>query len=38
MIYEKGRRKEQVRARDLCCYWAVEELGLGWDGMGIGTY
>jgi len=28
LIYEKGRRKEQVRARDLFCYWAVEELGM----------
>jgi len=28
LIYEKGRRKEQVRARNLFCYWAVEELGM----------
>ena len=28
MIYSKGRRKEQVAARSLFCYWAVRELGL----------
>jgi len=27
-IYSKGRRKLQIQARDLMCYWAVEELGL----------
>ena len=27
-IYTTGRRKEQVRARDLFCYWAVKELGV----------
>jgi chromosomal replication initiation ATPase DnaA len=28
MIYSKGRRKIQVAARSLLCYWAVRELGL----------
>jgi REP element-mobilizing transposase RayT len=27
-IYSKGRRKVQVKARDLLCYWAVRELGI----------
>jgi hypothetical protein len=27
-IYSKGRRKIQVEARDLLCYWAVRELGI----------
>lgn len=27
-IYSKGRRKSQVEARDLLCYWAVRELGM----------
>lgn len=27
-IYSKGRRKVQVEARDLLCYWAVRELGM----------
>ena len=27
-IYSKGRRKVQVEARDLLCYWAVQELGM----------
>lgn len=27
-IYSKGRRKAQVEARDLMCYWAVRELGM----------
>ena len=27
-IYSKGRRKVQVGARDLLCYWAVRELGI----------
>ena len=27
-IYSKGRRKVQVEARDLLCYWAVRELGI----------
>ena len=26
--YSKGRRKAQVKARDLLCYWAVRELGM----------
>ena len=26
-IYSKGRRREQVEARSLFCYWAVRELG-----------
>ena len=26
-IYSKGRRKVQVYAKDLLCYWAVRELG-----------
>jgi hypothetical protein len=28
VIYSKGRRKSQVAARSLLCYWAVRELGL----------
>jgi REP element-mobilizing transposase RayT len=28
VIYAKGRRKIQVAARSLLCYWAVRELGL----------
>jgi hypothetical protein len=28
VIYSKGRRKIQVAARCLLCYWAVRELGL----------
>lgn len=28
LIYARGRRKEQVQARDLYCYLAVEELGM----------
>ena len=27
-IYSKGRRRVQVEARDLLCYWAVWELGI----------
>ena len=27
-IYSKGRRKVQVEARDLLCYWSVQELGM----------
>ena len=27
-IYSRGRRKRQVEARDLLCYWAVRELGM----------
>jgi len=27
-IYSKGRRKVQVEAGDLLCYWAVRELGI----------
>jgi REP element-mobilizing transposase RayT len=27
-IYSKGRRKVQVEARDLLCYWAVRKLGM----------
>ena len=27
-IYSRGRRKAQVEARDLLCYWAVRELGM----------
>jgi hypothetical protein len=27
-VYSKGRRKIQVAARSLLCYWAVGELGL----------
>ncbi|MEA3415110.1 MAG: hypothetical protein U9R02_02985, partial [Thermodesulfobacteriota bacterium] len=27
-IYSKGRRKVQVEARDLLCYWSVRELGI----------
>ena len=28
VIYSKGRRKIQVTARSLLCYWAMRELGL----------
>ncbi|MBW2427828.1 MAG: transposase, partial [Deltaproteobacteria bacterium] len=28
VIYSKGRRKTQMAARSLLCYWAVRELGL----------
>jgi predicted transcriptional regulator len=28
VIYSKGRRKIQVAARSLLCYWAAHELGL----------
>ena len=28
MIYAKGRRKIQVAARSLLCYWVVREQGL----------
>jgi len=28
-IMTKGRRKQQVEARSLLCYWAVSELGMG---------
>ena len=28
VIYSKGRRKIQVAAKSLLCYWAVRELGL----------
>jgi putative transposase len=28
-IMAKGRRKQQVEARSLLCYWAVTELGIG---------
>jgi REP element-mobilizing transposase RayT len=27
LIYSKGRRRDQVEARSLFCYWAVRELG-----------
>ena len=27
-IYSKGRRRRQVEARSLLCYWAVHELGI----------
>lgn len=27
LIYSRGRRREQVQARSLFCYWAVRELG-----------
>jgi chromosomal replication initiation ATPase DnaA len=27
-IHSRGRRKVQVEARDLLCYWAVRELGM----------
>ncbi len=30
-IYSKGRRKVQVEARELLCYWAVRELGISCD-------
>ena len=28
MIYSKGRRRQQMQARSLFCYWAVNELGI----------
>jgi len=28
VIYSKGRRRIQVAARSLLCYWALRELGL----------
>ncbi len=28
VIYSKGRRKIQVAARSLLCYWAMRKLGL----------
>ncbi len=28
VIYCKGRRKQQMRARSLFCHWAVDELGM----------
>jgi len=31
--YSKGRRKIQVAARSLLCYWAVRELGLTATGL-----
>ena len=27
-IYPRGRRKIQVEARDVLCYWSVQELGI----------
>jgi len=27
-IYSKGRRKVQVEARDLLCYWTVRKIGM----------
>lgn len=33
-IYSKGRRKLQVEARDLFCYWAVKELGVSRTEVG----
>ena len=27
MVYSRGRRRVQVEARSLLCYWAVRELG-----------
>ncbi|MBT8366883.1 MAG: hypothetical protein KJP23_19515 [Deltaproteobacteria bacterium] len=33
VIYSKGRRKIQVAARRLQCYWAVRELGLTATGL-----
>jgi len=27
-IYSRGRRKVQVKTRDLLCYWTVRELGI----------
>jgi chromosomal replication initiation ATPase DnaA len=33
VIYSKGRRKIQVAARSLLCYWAVRELGLTATGL-----
>jgi DNA-binding MarR family transcriptional regulator len=33
VIYSKGRRKIQVAARSLLCYWAMRELGLTATGL-----
>ena len=32
-VYSKGRRKNQVKARDLLCYWAVRKLGVSCTDM-----
>jgi putative transposase len=32
-IYSRGRRKVQVAARDLLCFWAVRELGMSCTGV-----
>jgi len=34
-IYSKGRRKVQVEARDLLCFWAVRELGISCTDLAI---
>lgn len=34
-IYSKGRRKTQVLARSLLCYWAVKELGMSCTEMAV---
>jgi len=33
VIYSKGRRRIQVTARSLLCYWAVRQLGLTATGL-----
>jgi len=33
-IYARGRRKIQVEARDVLCYWAVRELGMSCTDVG----
>jgi len=32
-IWRGGKRKEQVRARSLLCFWAVRELGISMTAM-----
>ena len=32
-IYSRGRRKVQVEARDVLCYWAVRELGISYTEL-----
>ena len=34
VIYAKGRRKRQLEARSLFCYWAVRELGVSNTELG----
>ncbi len=34
-IYSRGRRKTQVKARDLLCYWVVRELGISCTNVNV---